>query len=177
MGIPEAYCFEAFVYVPSANIGVCVFTRREEPEVSRIFWRHADHNSYAMIPVQDENHSFDGCTPSASSDSIYYVVMHHRKPQGMKCFGGYWVSLNRFCLMAQKEEVLINESDFAAMTGKEGSWISRIVHVSPSDSEIDVVAGIGHIRDGRRVMEYAIYRIDLAHRQITRRFPMPAVFI
>jgi hypothetical protein len=104
--------------------------------------------------------------------------MHHRKLEDMKHFGGYWVSLNKFCLSSMREEVLVSESDFKAMTGKAESWISRIVHVSPSESEIDVIAGIGDPRnEGLNVMEYSVYRIDLARRQITHRLRLPAVFI
>ena len=178
VGIPDAYCFESFVYVPSSNTGVCVFQKKQEPQVSRIFWRRAQQYSYTVVPVENEHYSFDSCVPSTSSDAIYYSVMHHRKHEGMKHFGGYWVSLNKFCLTSQKEEVLVIESDFIAMTGKTESWISRIMHVSPAESEIDVIAGIGDPRnEDLNVMEYAVYRIDLIRRQITHRFPMPAMFI
>jgi len=178
LGIPDSYYFESFIYVPSGNIAVCVFSQQQEPKVSHVFWRRAKQDSYTAIPVKNEHYSFDSCTPSISSDSIYYSVMHYRKPEGMKHFGGYWVSLNKFCLTSLKEEVLVSESDFIAMTGKTESWISRIVHVSPSDSEIDVIAGIGDPRnEGLNVMEYSVYRIDLIRRQITHRLPMPAVFI
>ncbi len=128
-----------------------------------------------MIPVAEENHSLTSCVVAISSETAYYSVMHWRKPDGHKSFGGYWASLNSFSLNSRQEQILVTEKDLDAMTGTKGSWISRILHVNPDESKIDVVAGINS-KDGMN-MQYAVHRIDLKRREIVQRFSMPGVFI
>ena len=128
-----------------------------------------------MIPVAEENYSHTSCAAAISSETVYYSVMHWRKPDGHKSFGGYWVSLNGFSLYSRQQQILVTEKDLDAITGTEGSWLSRILHVTPDESEIDVVAGINS-KDGMN-MQYAVHRIDLKRREIVQRFSMPGVFI
>ena len=178
LGIPELYGCESFHYAPTGNIGVSVFNRKEAPHVSRIFWRRPEDKKYSMIPVADENHSLDSCFPSISSETVYYTLMHWKKPEGHKSFGGHWVSLNSFCLKTKTEKVLVSPINLEEMTGTKYPWISKIVHISPMESEIDVIAGIQRPEiEGRSEMEYAVYRLDLNQRKIVHRFSMSGVFI
>jgi hypothetical protein len=178
LGIPERYLFDSFHYVPSGNIGVAVFYREAKPSVNRIFWRRSNERGYSLIPVREDNYSLDSCLPASASCNLYYLVMEWRKigPEPHQV-GGYWVSLNRFNLDSGREEVLLTQEDFVALSGGEGSWISKILHVSPDENEIDIVAGINNPPDNHARMDYGVHRIHLAPKSLASRLPLPAVFI
>jgi len=178
IGIPDEYRYDEFLYVPAANAGVAVFVRNEEPQVSRIFWRQSEDDNYVMIPVSEPDYSLDSCRPSLGSKSIYYIVTQRRKPEGHKGYGGYWISLNKFSLDTQLETTLVDKDSLGEMTGASGSWISRILSISPDDSEIDVVAAIREpTKNGWAEMKYGVYRIAFESKRIALRLKMPAVFI
>lgn len=178
LGIPESYVFVSFHYAATDNVGIAIFYRKETPNVRRIFWKRADERKYSMISVADENHSLDSCIPTVSSEKIYYNLMHLKKPKGHEHFGGYWSSLNYFCLRTQTDKVVISPADLENMLGSKNPWISQIVHISPDESEIDVIAG-SELQETEQIseMEYAVYRIALKTGKITRRFSLPGVFI
>lgn len=181
LGIPEAYRLESFHYVPSGNIGVAVFYRQAKPSVNRIFWRRSNDPAYSLIPVREDNYSLDSCFPAPASCNLYYLVMEWRKigPEPHEV-GGYWVSLNRFNFEFGREETLLTQNDFIALTGSEDSWICKIAHISPDENEIDVIAGISDPigdSESETKMKYAVHRIRLAEKNISCRFPLPAVFI
>ena len=181
LGIPEDHLFDSFHYAPSENVGVCVFRRQAPPSVNRIFWRRANDRIYAPIPVLEDNHSLDSCVPAPATGNVYYLVMQWRQiGKEDHEVGGYWVSLNRFNFESGKEEILLTEKEFAAVCGSEGSWIFKIVHITPEENEIDVIAATGKgpgSSEHREITPYAVHRLHLVKKQITHRFPLPSVFI
>jgi hypothetical protein len=115
---------------------------------------------------------------ASRSSNLYYCLMHWRNVGAPSRFGGYWVSLNRFNVDSQKEDILVDQQTLDQMTNTERSWISGIVHISPDEKEIDVLAGVSvPAGDSEERMNYGVYRINLERKSVATRMLLPAVFV